>query len=57
MCEWWLCGLLPQLLVGGSGDVGCDDFGVVGGWNAMHFSEALGVEGLNSVKVLAFGGC
>ena len=45
--------MLPQLLIGGGGDVGRNDFGVEGGRDAAHFSEVLGVEGLDSVKVLA----
>ena len=53
MCERWLCGLLPHLLVGDGGDVRCNDFGVVGGRYAVHLSETLCVEGLDSVKVLA----
>ena len=55
--EGCLCGLLSHLLVGGGGDVRCNDFGVVGEWYAVHLSEALCVEGLDSVKVLAGEGC
>ena len=44
--------MLPQLRIGGGGDFGCNGFGVVGGRDAVHFSEALGVECLNTVKGL-----
>ena len=46
-----------QLLVGSDRDVRCNDFGLVGGRDAVHFSEVLGVECLDSVKVLVGEGC
>ena len=48
---------MPQLLVGGGGNVRCNDFGVVGGRDAVHLSEVLGVECLDPVEVLVGEGC
>ena len=45
-------GLLDDLGVGECGCCGVKDFCVVGGFDVEYFSEALGLEGIKSAKVV-----